>query len=138
MLGFDAFMLPAVLACSWAGSAVGLACALRCKNPENRSTFISYILTWFFGGVGEPMIYGVMLRYRSALAASVAAGAIGGFVAGLIGLKAYVLNPSNGMYGLMAFLGGPTFNYIALGITIAASVVSGIAIMLLLPFNENE
>lgn len=137
MLGFDAFMLPGVLASSWAGTAVGLACALRCKKPENRSTFISYIFTWFLGGVGEPMIYGVMLRYRSALVASVAAGGIGGLAAGIMGLKAYVLNTSNGMYGLLAFLGGPASNYVALIVTIAVSVVAGIILMMVLPFNED-
>lgn len=136
MLGFDAFLLPGILASSWAGTAVGFAVGLRCKQPTNRSTFFSYILTWFFGGVGEPMIYGVMLKYKSALVASVAAGGIGGFVAGLLGLKAYVLNTSNGMYGLLAFLGGPTFNYVALVATIAASVIAGIALMMVLPFNE--
>ena len=137
MLGFDSFLLPGILASSWAGTAVGLAIALRCKKPENRSTFFSYILTWFFGGVGEPMIYGVMFKYKSALVASVAAGGIGGFVAGLMGLKAYVLSTSNGMYGLLAFLGGPTFNYVALAATIAVSVIAGIAITMVLPFNEN-
>ena len=138
MLGYDAFLLPGVLASSWAGTAVGLACALRCKKPENRSTFISYIFTWFFGGVGEPMIYGVMFRYKSALIATVAAGGIGGFVAGILGLKAYVLSTSNGMYGLLAFLGGPAFNYVALGITIAVSVVAGIVLVMVQPFNEDE
>lgn len=137
MLGFDSFLLPGILASSWAGTAVGFAVALRCKKPENRSTFLSYILTWFFGGVGEQMIYGVMFKYKSALVASVAAGGIGGFVAGLMGLKAYVLSTSNGMYGLLAFLGGPTYNYIALAATIAASVIAGIAITMVLPFNED-
>ena len=83
------------------------------------------------------MIYGVMFKYKSALMASVAAGGIGGFVAGLMGLKAYVLSTSNGMYGLLAFLGGPTFNYVALAATIAVSVIAGIAITMVLPFNED-
>ncbi len=138
MIGYDAFLIPGVLASSWAGAAVCFAIALRCKKPENRSTFISYILTWFFGAVGEPMIYGLMFKYKAALIGSVASGAVAGFVAGLMGLKAYVLNTTNGMYGLLAFLGGPTFNYVALAVTLAASIIAGIAITMVLPFNEDE
>lgn len=138
MLGFDGFMLPGILASSWAGTAAGLGIALRTKKSETRSTIFSYILTWFFGGVGEPMIYGVMFKYKSGLIASVAAGGISGFVAGLMGLKAYVLSTSNGMYGLLAFLGGPTFNYIALAVTILVGVVAGIALTMVLPFHEED
>lgn len=138
MLGFDAFLLPGVLASSWAGAAVCLAIAFRCKKPSNRSTLISYAFTWFFGGVGEPMIYGLMFKYKAALIGSVAAGGIAGFVAGLMGLKAYVLSTSNGMYGVLAFLGGPSFNYIALGVTLVVSIIAGFVITMVLPFNEDE
>lgn len=138
MLGFDGFLLPGILASSWAGTAAGLGVALRTKKPEARSTIFSYILTWFFGGVGEPMIYGVMFKYKSGLIASVAAGAISGFVAGLMGLKAYVLSTSNGMYGLLAFLGGPTFNYVALAVTLLVAIISGVALVMILPFHEED
>lgn len=138
MLGFDGFLLPGILASSWAGTASGLGIALRTKKPETRSTIFSYILTWFFGGVGEPMIYGVMFKYKAGLIAAVAAGGISGFVAGLMGLKAYVLSTSNGMYGLLAFLGGPAFNYVALAVTIAVGIVAGIALAMLLPFHEED
>lgn len=136
MLGYDAFMLPGILACSWAGTGVALACIVKFKSKENKSTVISYALTWFFGGVGEPMLYGLNLRYKTTLYASILAGAISGFAAGVLQLKAYVLNTSNGMYGLLAFLGGPTWNYVALAITLIISLASGFVIMMFMPLNE--
>lgn len=136
MVGFDAFLMPGILASSWAGAGVALACIVKFKKPENKSMVINFFTTWLLGGVGEPMLYGLNLRYRTSLYASVIAGAVAGFVAGLIGLKAYVLNPSNGIYGIAAFLGGSNGNYIALAVTIAVAVIGGFLVMMLMPLKE--
>lgn len=136
MVGFDAFLMPGILASSWAGAGVALACIVKFKKPENKSMVINFFTTWLLGGVGEPMLYGLNLRYRTSLYASVIAGAVAGFVAGLIGLKAYVLNPSNGIYGIAAFLGGSNGNYIALAVTIAVAVIGGFLVMILMPLKE--
>lgn len=133
MLGFDGFLLPGILACSWAGTGVALGYVLRCKDKEYRSTIIGFIITWFLGGVGEPMLYGLNAVHRKCFIGGIVSGALAGFVAGILGLKAYVLNPSNGIYGLAAFLGGPTSNYFALAVTIIASLALGIATMFVLP-----
>lgn len=137
MVGFDAFLLPGILASSWVSLGVGLAAAIKFKKKENKTMVLSYLVTWFFGGVGEPLLYGLNLRYRTSLYASVISGAVAGFVAGLMGLKAYVLNTSNGMYGLTAFLGGSTSNYVALAITIAVAVVGGFVCMMLFPLSDD-
>lgn len=133
MLGYDAFMLPGVLACSWAGTGVAIAYILRCKDPEERSTITGFVLTWFLGGVGEPLLYGLNAVHRKCLIAGIVAGAATSLIAGILGLKAYVLNPSNGIYGISAFFGGPIFNYVALVVTIAAGLALGIASMYVLP-----
>ena len=138
MLGYDSFMLPGILACSWAGTGVALAALLKFKKKENKSMIAGFIMTWFLGGVGEPMLYGLNLRYRTTLYASMIAGAIAGFVAGLLKLTAYVLNPSNGVYGISAFLGGPRSNYIALIVTIAVALISGFVVMMMMPLKEEE
>lgn len=136
MLGFDGFMLPGMIAGSWAGTGVAIACLIRFKKADNRSMVGSFIATWFLGGVGEPMLYGLNLRYKTTLYASIIAGAITGLVAGIMGLKAYVLSPANGIYGLAAFLGGPTSNYVALGVMLVAGIVSGFLVMMFMPLKE--
>ena len=98
-MGYDAFILPGILSCSWAAAGVVLCCAfVKFKNAENKSEAFSYFMTWLLGGVGEPMIYGLLLRYRMALLASIIAGGISGLIVGLLNLTAYVCNPSNGIY----------------------------------------
>ena len=138
LLGYDAFLMPAILCCSWAGAGVMLSCLLKFKNPKNKTMSFGYFLTWLLGGVGEPMLYGLFFPYKTPLYASIVAGGIAGLLGGVLGLKAYVLNPANGIYGLAAFLGGPSSNYIVLGITLVASVVIGFVTMWFFKLEEPE
>lgn len=138
MVGYDGFMLPAVLCCSWAGAGVLLACAIKFKDPQKKAMTFSYFLTWLLGGVGEPLLYGLMIPYKTPLYASVIAGGATGLIAGTLGLKAYVLNATNGIYGLAAFFGGPNSNYIILGITLVASIVIGFATMWFFKLDESD
>lgn len=136
-MGYDPFLMPAILCCSWAGAGVTTACFLKFKDKRKKELTAGYFFTWLFGGVGEPMLYGLQLPYKTPFYANMIAGAISGFICGILGLKAYVLNPSNGIYGIAAFLGGPNSNYIVLGIVLAVSVVSGFLAMWFMKLDEN-
>ena len=105
-MGYDNFLLPGILCASWSAAGVALACIVKIKNQKERSLAIGYLVTWFFGGVGEPMLYGLFIPYKTPLLAGIISGALTGLVAGMVHLTAYVLNTSNGIYGLAAFLGG--------------------------------
>lgn len=137
MLGYDSFLIPGILAASWAGTGVAIACVFKFKKKENRSLVIGYILTWFFGGVGEPLLYGLNVPYKTPLYASAVAGFITGLAAGLLKLTAYILNTSNGIYLLPAFVGGAASNYIALGLTLLIGLASGFIVMMFMKLEEN-
>lgn len=137
MIGYDAFIMPAILACSWAGAGVTLACFFKFKNQKKKQLTFGYFITWLFGGVGEPMLYGLNIPYKTPLYAGVISGFIAGVVTGLLGLKAYVCTPSNGIYGLTAFLGGPSSNYIVLGATLVLSVLIGFIVMWFMKLDES-
>ena len=130
VVGYDGFLMPGMLACSWSALGVAIACLLKFKDKKKRTEIIGYIVTWALGGVGEPMLYGLNIRYKTPLYANIVAGAVSGLIIGLLGLKAYVLNPSNGLSGLMAFMGGPRSNYTVLIISLVLSVAAGFLCML--------
>lgn len=136
MLGYDTFMEPGVLAASWAGTGVAIACAVKFKKRENRTLTISYIITWFIGGVGEPLLYGLSVPYKTPLYAGAIAGFITGLAAGLLNLTAYILSTSNGIYLIPAFVGGSASNYVALGITLLVGLVSGFLVMFFMKLEE--
>lgn len=137
MVGYDAFVLPAILACSYAGAGVTLCCALKFKDKKKKQLTIGYFVTWLFGGVGEPMLYGLNIPYKTPLYAGVVSGFLSGLLAGFVGLKAYVCSPSNGLYILPCFLGGPNYNYIALAITLIGSVAIGFIVMWFMKLDES-
>lgn len=138
MMGYDAFIMPAIMACSWAGAGVTLACIVKFKSKKMKSLVSGYFITWLFGGVGEPTLYGLNLTYKTSLYASIISGFIAGVATGFLGLKAYVLNPTNGIYGLAAFLGGPSSNYYILGASLVISVVTGFVVMWFMKLDEGK
>lgn len=134
--GFDSLILPGILAASWAGTGVAFACWYKFKQRKNKELTMGYIITWFLGGVGEPLLYGLSVPYKTPLIAGAISGGITGLVAGLFNLTAYVLNTSNGIYGIAAFIGGSQWNYIALGLTIAVALISGFITMMFFKLDE--
>ena len=137
-IGQDSFMIPGMLAASWAFAGVTLACAYKFKNKEKKSLTMGYFFTWLFGGVGEPILYALMVPYKTPLIASMIAGLITGSVAGFSHLTAYILSTSNGIYLPPAFVGGSTSNYIALVVTIVVGLISGFVTMLFFKLDEEK
>lgn len=136
VLGYDALVMPAGILGAWASFGVMLACLIKFKTAKNRELTAGYAVTWLFGGVGEPFLYGLALPYKTPLFASIFGGALSGLVAGFLKLRMYVPTSANGIYGLGGFVGGPNSNYIALAIAILTAVIGGFAVMMFMPLSE--
>lgn len=86
--------LIAPLAGSSVAASMGIALGIFLKSKDKDlkalggTTFISGILS----GVTEPILYGIILRYRKTIVYMVIAGAIGGAVMGALGVKLIVFN----------------------------------------------
>lgn len=94
----------------------GAAClivALKNKDPNTRSTAIGCAITAMVGGVTEPAIYGITLRFKTPMYAAMIGNFFGALVAGLGGATAYAMTGSGGLIGgLPIFLGGPISNFL--------------------------
>lgn len=136
-LGCDSFMVPGIFAGSWATFGCMLAVLVLVKSKKKRALYLSYVIAWLIGGVGEPYKYGVQIPYRTPLYASIVSGAITGLIAGFLHLTAYVMATANGIYSFAAFFGGSTGNYVALGATCVAGTVIGFITMMLFKIDES-
>ena len=93
--GYDSMIRPAFLLHNMAEGGAVLGVAARTKDKEFRSECLSIAVGCIVAGVTEPAIYGVNLIYKKPMIGVMAGGFAGGFIASLLGIKAYVLGYSN-------------------------------------------
>lgn len=121
--GYDTIR-PMNAAATFAAAGVALGVFLRARNKETKSLAVASILPALLGGITEPIIYGLSVKYKKPLYAQLIAGAIGGGFMGMMGTKAYVYVFPN-LTTLPAFF-GDTFIYYVIGISMAFFISAGL------------
>lgn len=101
---------PGMLASNIAQSGATFAVAFKTKNKELKQLATSAGITALMG-ITEPSLYGVTLKLKKPLIASMIGGAIGGLYAGLSGLVRYAF-VSPGLAALPAFIGENPMNIV--------------------------
>lgn len=110
--GYDPVVSLGAVSASMAvtGMCLGMAFALRDK--EERALSLSYTVAAIIGGVTEPGLYGIGMKYKKPFIGMAIGGAVGGLYAGLMGVKAYVSVPVANFLALTAYTGGSAANII--------------------------
>lgn len=109
-VGSDSVVLMAATVQAFTASGVGLAAWLRFKDPEKKNLALGYFITQFIGGVGEPLLYGIFLRYKRPWLGTLAGGAAAGLCAAITGVVFYT--PTQGLFSPLAFAGGSQANFV--------------------------
>lgn len=92
----------------------GIAClvvALKTKDMDLRTTALSCAVTAIFGGVTEPALFGINLKYKKPLYSAIIGGFFGGLYAGFAGTARYSYGPG-GLLGLPVFISEDPMNLI--------------------------
>lgn len=135
-LGYDSFVGPGMLASNVAQGGAALAVALRTKKSDMKALATSAGVTAVCG-ITEPALYGVTLKYQSALYATMAAGGLGGVFLGFMKARTYA-GGSPGFLVLPGYIGGDSLNNFYFGVAGAVlSVVLGFIFSFIM-FKENE
>lgn len=85
----DSLILPAMLAANIAQGAACLAVAIKAKNKNTKQIATAASISALLAGVTEPALYGVTLKYKRPLYASMVAGGITGLFMGIMHLKSF-------------------------------------------------
>jgi len=104
MNGFDDSILVGAVVSNYPMIAIALANILKSKTAEERSAGTTGFLTLALGGISEPTIFGVILRYKRAILYMLAGGFAGGFFAGLMKATVYFV-PSGNALVFLGFAG---------------------------------
>lgn len=129
-IGYDAIVSPGTIATVFASFAVSIGYGIRARRKEDRAVGWGFFVTYAFGKVSEPLIYGLLLRNMKALAWTVIGGACGGFTMGILSAKVYIFS-SVGLPFMNPLRFGPDLVKgiigcaVAFGVTLALSLIFG-------------
>lgn len=133
-LGYEIVNGPGMLASNIAQGGATLAVACKSKNHQLRQLAASSGFTAVMG-ITEPCLYGVILKLKKPLIASMIGGGIGGIYAGLSGLVRYAF-VSPGLAALPAFIGENPMNIVHAVITCLISFVAAFIATWVLGFDD--
>lgn len=102
--GFEAFFSPGAIIASVQQGVACLAVALKTKKQNVRATGLTCSITALLSGVFEPALYGITLKYKTPLYASMIGSLCGGLVAGLGKAIAVTMVGTTGLLALPAFI----------------------------------
>lgn len=126
--GHEALVTPAAVVASLAVAGMCLGAGLRIKEKDQRGLSIGFFVASLIGGVTEPGLYGVGMRYKRPFLGLIIGGFAGGLYAGITGVTAYTLIPVASFLSVIGFAGGSLSNMVN-GIIAAAIgfIVSAVA-----------
>lgn len=135
--GYDAFVMPGMLAANVAVGAAALAVYVKSRNKDVKALAVSAGLTGVLG-ITEPSIFGVLIRFKRPFIGAMIGGGIGGLFAGIVHLKQYAV-VSPGIAALPTFI--PTHskvmtNFYLAALTIVISIVVSFAATYMLGFDD--
>ena len=130
-LGYDTFVGPGMMVSNVAQGGVALAISLKTKDSEFKQLASTAGITGLCG-ITEPALYGVNLKTKIGLYASIIGGGIGGLFFGIFGVARYATG-SPGLLTLPVYIGGDSmsnFYYACIGVVISIVVAFIIAFAL--------
>ena len=110
--GHDNFATLGAVAASMACAGMALGAALRIKGKKNKTLVWGYFISNIIGGVTEPSLYGLALRYKRPFLGMMIGGFAGALYAGITHVTAYVMVPVANFLALTAYVGGSTANIV--------------------------
>lgn len=133
----DHFVMAASGLSAFATYGVIIGGLIRARKKETRTELVAYFLSNFLGGVGEPVLFGFILKYKKPLIGQIAGGFAGGLVGGIAGVTVYQAMPVLNFLNFLGFVGGDGSNLIWAGISAAVCVVVAAAVTAIIGFDED-
>lgn len=136
--GYESLIMPAATVASLSVSGMCLGAALRLKNKEHRSLSFSYLIAGAIGGVTEPGLYGVGMRYKRPFVGLIVGGLAGGLYAGIMHVTGYTLIPIASVLAGLSFAGGSTVNFVNGIISMAISFIVAAVVTYFFGFKKDD
>ncbi len=110
--GQEAIITPMCAATAFATGGMAVGMAFCEKDSKSRSSDISCFIAQAVGGVTEPALYGVGMKYKKPFLGLMAGSFAGSLYAGIFGVIGYNFIPSASFLCFLNYVGGTTMNLI--------------------------
>ncbi len=134
----DSFIMSASGLSAFATYGVIIGGFLKAKKAETRTELGAYFLSNFLGGVGEPVLFGFILKYKKPLIAQIVGGFVGGLVAGFANVTVYQAMPVLNFMNFLGYVGPTPSNLVWAGISAAICVIVAAAVTYILGYDEDS
>jgi PTS system beta-glucosides-specific IIC component len=108
--GGDGLILPSMMTSVFALAGMELGAIFKARKAENRNLALSYFVTHMIGGITEPAIFGIGLRYGKPIICSCIGAGIASLFFAITGTKVYTVVASSSVFAVSAFFGGSSTN----------------------------
>ncbi|WP_303974208.1 PTS transporter subunit EIIC [Streptococcus merionis] len=130
--GVDFFVLTAGGMAQFAAFGMAIGAFLRIRDKEEKGLALGYVISGLVGGVTEPTLFGVGMRFKKPFIALAIGGFVGGLYAGITNVGVYVAGATNFLM-VLGYVGGGMTNtihgiigcLISLGVTAALTYLFG-------------
>lgn len=134
-LGYGTILGPGMLASNIAQGTAALVVGAKSKNKDLKQLGFSSGVTGLMG-ITEPALYGVNLRLKKPLYASMIGGCAAGLYAGITGIHTFS-STTAGIFALPVYIGGESFsNVVNAAVTIIISMVVTAIATLIIGFDD--
>ena len=140
-LGYNSVTAPMGFVSNIAVGGSCLAVASEIKNDVEKKGMISSFSVTALCGVTEPAFYGGLLTKPIALAGTAIGAAVGGLIAGIVGLRTFVQGGCPGWLTLVFFIdtnGDAKYMFLAIIVAAVTTVVSFVAAKALLVLTKKK
>lgn len=108
-LGYEDFVIVAGCCANCAAWGMALGAFFRLKQKETKFLAFGYFVSGILGGITEPSLYGVGIKYKKPLLSLLVGGFAGGLYVGIMHVKCYMLGATN-FLSFLGFVAGGTAN----------------------------
>ncbi len=124
----------------WATWGMAFGAFLKLQEKNEKMAQLGFALSGIIGGVTEPEIYGTGFKYMRPLAGMVAGGFVGGALAGIFGVKVYMMGATNvlGVLGYVDTMGDNPNSFMMGCIASVVAFVVSAAVVFFFGFTKEQ
>ena len=103
-LGCESFLMPLSFATSSLIYGIALGAMFKMKQKENKGLATGYFLSGFLGGLSEPTLYGLVLKYKSVLKFMCIGNAIAGLLSAIMAPGVYIFGGTYNIFSAATYV----------------------------------